>query len=264
MAWFAPFVVAAVIPLAFACGGPTLASPTPGPAEELRTEVIGRRPHERAAYTEGLVLVDGRLFESGGQYGASVLREVNPETGAVLRSIDIDDRYFAEGLAAVGDRLIQVTWHEKTAFVYLMNDFSHVGTFSYDTEGWGLCDDGSRLVMSDGTSTLYFRDRVTFELRGTVEVVDQGQPVVDLNELECVDGQVYANVYQTDRIVRIDPQSGRLTAVIDASGLLNMEEMVGSEVLNGIAYDSATGNFLLTGKYWPTMFEVRFVDGAPG
>jgi glutaminyl-peptide cyclotransferase len=242
-----------------ACAAIGTASPTPGPAEHLRVEVIGRRPHDRTSYTEGLVLANGRLFESGGQYGSSSLREANPLSGEVLRSVPLNAQYFGEGLAAVDDRLIQLTWQEKTALVYRTSDFVQIGTFDYATEGWGLCDDGSRLVMSDGTSTLYFRDRTTFTEIGRVEVTNQGEPVVDLNELECVHGEVYANVYQIDDIVRIDPRSGSVTAVIDASGLLSMEEMAGSEVLNGIAYDVKSGNFLLTGKYWPTLFEVRFV-----
>ena len=252
MPWsvYATFVVSAA--LVVACGG-IAASPTPAPPEQLRVDVIDKRPHDRTSYTEGLVLVGGRLFESGGNYG---------ETGAVLRSVDLDARYFGEGLAAVDDRLIQLTWHEKTALVYQMSDFAQVDTFSYETEGWGLCDDGRRLVMSDGTTTLYFRDRTSFAETGRVQVTNEGEPVADLNELECVGRDVYANVYQTDDIVRIDPASGRVTAVIDASGLLSMEEMVGSEVLNGIAYDADAETFLLTGKYWPTLFEVRFVPAG--
>jgi glutaminyl-peptide cyclotransferase len=209
-----------------------------------------------------LALADGRLFESSGQYAQSTLREVDIETGAVLRSAPLDRRYFGEGLAVVDDRLVQLTWQERTALVYRVSDFSQIGTFSYDTEGWGLCDDGERLVMSDGTSTLYFRDRVTFAQLGTIQVTNEGEPVEELNELECVDGQVYANVYPTDDIVRVDPSTGRVTAVIDASGLLTADENAGAEVLNGIAYDAEAATYLLTGKYWPTLFEVRFVPAG--
>jgi glutaminyl-peptide cyclotransferase len=242
-----------------ACGGFGGPSPTPPSPEQLRVEVLERRPHDPTSYTQGLVLAEGRLFESSGQYGQSELREVNPQTGDVLRSAPLDGRYFGEGLAAVGDRLVQLTWQERTAFVYRVSDFGQIGTFSYDTEGWGLCDDGSRLVMSDGSSTLYFRDRSTFGLLGTVEVMNDGEPVDELNELECVDGQVYGNVYQTESIVRIEPASGRVTAVIDAAGLLTEDEKAGAEFLNGIAYAPAAGTFLITGKYWPILFEVRFV-----
>ncbi|HUS22475.1 MAG TPA: glutaminyl-peptide cyclotransferase [Aeromicrobium sp.] len=237
-----------------ACGAPTLSST----AEQLSVEIVGRRPHDAGAYTQGLALVGGRLFESTGLYGESNVREVDPESGDVLHQVDLDHGYFGEGLAVFDDRLIQLTWHERTAFVYRSGDLSTVGTFAYDTEGWGLCDDGSRLVMSDGSSTLYFRDRQTFEQLGTVAVKNGEAPVDMLNELECADGDVYANVYQTTDIVRIDPSTGEVTAVIDASSLL-VEPGTDAGVLNGIAYDAEAGTFLLTGKNWPTLFEVRFV-----
>ena len=226
--------------------------------EQLRVEVISRRPHDRGSFTEGLEIAGGRLYESSGLRGESTLREVDARTGAVARKIDIDNQYFGEGIAVVDDRIIQLTWQEHTAFVYRLSDFSKVTTFSYDTEGWGLCDDGSRLVMSDGTNQLYFRDRSTFAVTGKVSVTENGTPIDQLNELECVDGQVYANVWQTDTIVRIDPASGKVTAVINASGLLGADAGA-VDVLNGIAYDPTTKTFLITGKLWPTMFEVRFV-----
>jgi glutaminyl-peptide cyclotransferase len=237
----------------------TAPSPTVATAELRSVEVIGRRPHDPTAFTQGLAMVEGRLYESTGLRGESTLREVDPLTGVVVRSVPLDDRYFGEGIAVVDDRLIQLTWQEHTALVYGLSDLEQIGTFTYDTEGWGLCDDGTRLVMSDGTSGLYFRDRSTFELLGTVTVTDAGAPVEQLNELECVDGQVYANVRPTDSIVRIDPASGIVTAVIDASGLLTEEEAVDVDILNGIAYDSEAGTFLLTGKLWPTLFEARFI-----
>lgn len=232
---------------------------SPAELEQLRVEVIGRRPHDRTSYTQGLVLVDGRLYEGSGLRGQSTLREVDNQSGAVLRSIALGPQYFGEGIAVVDDRIIQLTLEEHTAFVYRLSDFSQLTTFTYDTEGWGLCDDGTRLVMSDGSSQLYFRDRSTFELLGTVAVTKEGAPIDRLNELECVDGQVYANVWQTDVIVRIDPSSGQVNAEIDASGLLTDEEAAEAEVLNGIAHDAAAGTFLITGKYWPWLFEVRFV-----
>ena len=235
-------------------------SPSVATPERLRVEVIGRRPHDPTAFTQGLAMVDRRLYEGTGLHGESTLRQLDPLTGEVLRLVALDDRYFGEGVAVVDDRIIQLTWQEQTALVYGLSDLEQLGTFSYDTEGWGLCDDGTRLVMSDGTSGLYFRDRSTFELLGTVTVTDAGAPVEQLNELECVDGQVYANVRPTDNIVRIDPASGIVTAVIDASGLLTEEEAVDVDILNGIAYDSEAGTFLLTGKLWPTLFEARFVS----
>ncbi len=244
----------------------TTASPVPvassaenGSVESLRAEVVERRPHDVTSYTEGLVLADGRLYESS-ERGAT-LREEDPETGSVLRSVTMDSRYSAEGIAVVDDTVIQLTLAEHTALVYRISDFQQIGTFTYNTDGWGLCDDGTRLVMSDGTSNLYFRDRTTFELLKTEKVTNAGAPVDRLNELECVGGKVYANVWLTDTIVRIDPSSGNVDAVIDASGLLAPEERPGDEdaVLNGIAYDSVSDTFLLTGKLWPWMFEVRFV-----
>jgi glutaminyl-peptide cyclotransferase len=225
----------------------------------LRVEVVARVAHDRGSFTEGLVMAGGKLYEGSGLRGESTLREVDRRTGAVTRSIPIAAKYFGEGIAIVDDRVIQLTWQEHTALVYQLADFKQITTFTYDTEGWGLCDDGARLVMSDGTNQLYFRNRSTFAVQGKVSVTKNGVPIDQLNELECVDGQVYANVWQTDTIVRIDPASGRVTAEIDASGLLTAAEAKGVDVLNGIAYDPATKTFLLTGKYWPTMFEVRFV-----
>ena len=236
----------------------TTAAPD-APVQRLRVDVIQRRPHDRGSFTEGLVIAGGRLYEGSGLRGETTLREVDPRTGAVTRSIDVPDQYFGEGIAVVDDRVIQLTYQEHTALVYRLSDFKQVATFSYDTEGWGLCDDGARLVMSDGTNQLYLRNRSTFALIGKVSVTQNGVPRDQLNELECVDGQVYANVWQTDTIVRIDPTSGKVTAEIDASGLLTVEELRGTDVLNGIAYDPATKTFLLTGKYWPALFEVRFV-----
>lgn len=211
------------------------------------------------SYTEGLVMADGRLYESSGLHEKSALYEVDAASGSHLRTSALDPRYFGEGIAVVGDRLIQLTWQEHTALVYQLSDFSSIGTFSYDTEGWGLCDDGTRLVMSDGSSTLYFRDRSTFELIGTVDVANAGTPQEDLNELECVGGSVYANVLQTATVVRIDPSDGHVTAFIDGSTIFAEAAAAGGGVMNGIAYDETSSTFLLTGKYWPTLYEVRFV-----
>lgn len=232
---------------------------TPIAVQLLRVEVVARVPHDRGSFTEGLVMAGGKLYEGSGLRGESTLREVDPRTGAVTRSIPIAAKYFGEGIAVVDDRVVQLTWQEHTALVYQLSDFKPLTTFTYDTEGWGLCDDGARLVMSDGTNQLYFRNRSTFAVQSKVSVTKNGVPLDQLNELECVDGQVYANVWQTDTIVRIDPASGKVTAEIDASGLLSADEKRGTDVLNGIAYDPATKNFLLTGKYWPTMFQARFV-----
>jgi glutaminyl-peptide cyclotransferase len=240
---------------------PTPPAPQPAAAavERLKVKVLATRPHDPEAYTQGLLWHDGRLFESTGLYGQSSLREVKPETGEVLRSTSLPAKYFGEGLALVGDRLIQLTWQEGTVFVYGLARFDPRGQLSYTGEGWGLTYDGKRLIMSDGTDRLTFRDPATFASLGGVNVVEAGRPVLNVNELEWVDGVLYANVWQTDRILRIDPATGRVTAEIDAADLLSPAEAAKAEVLNGIAWRPDTKTFYITGKRWPKMFEAVFV-----
>ena len=223
-------------------------------------EVVETRPHDPTAFTQGFILYDGSLYESTGLYGSSSLREVDPETGAVIRQIPIPEQYFAEGLERVDDRLIQITWQEHIAFVYDITTFAQIATFNYEGEGWGLCYDGADLYMSNGTDQLTVRDPETFAVRETVPVTLEGQPVIRLNELECVGSTVFANIWQTDTIVQIDKESGRVVAIIDAAGLLTAEERSMSDVLNGIVYLPESDTFLITGKLWPKMFEVRFVS----
>lgn len=244
----------------------TTITPTPAaqpfnPVIAYVPEVLAAYPHDTEAFTQGLVWIDGVLFESTGRYGLSTLREVDLETGDVLRSIPVDEAYFAEGLALVEDRLIQITWREGAAFVYDAASFELIETFSYEGEGWGLCYDGVDLWMSDGTPNLFRRDAATFELLETVPVALFGEPVANLNELECVDGHVYANVWQSDFIVRITPETGVVNAIVDARTLLTPEQramLPGGAVLNGIAYLPETETFLITGKLWPALFEVTF------
>ena len=231
----------------------TIAPDGPG----LAAEIVHTVPHDTDAFTQGLVYVAGDLYESTGRYGRSQIRQVAPDSGAVLRSRDLDADLFGEGLAAVDDRLIQLTWKAGRALVYDRATLSQVDEFTYAGEGWGLCNDGHRLVMSDGSAVLTFRDPDTFEITGSVEVTHRGAPLSDLNELECVDGAIYANVWRTDNIVRIDPSNGRVTAVID-TGSLDRPDSAG--VLNGIAHDPASGRFRLTGKNWPAYYDVRFVE----
>jgi glutaminyl-peptide cyclotransferase len=233
--------------------------------ERLRIDVLAIHPHDPQAYTQGLVWHGGELYESDGLYGRSSLRRVDPATGTVKRKIDLEPRLFAEGLALVGERLIQLTWREGLAPVYDRATFKRLAEFHYDGEGWGLCYDGRRLVMSDGSDRLFFRDPKTFAALGSVAVTRDGVPVPQLNELECVGGAVWANVWQTDDILRIDPASGRVTGVAEATGLLTPEDRAaGAEVLNGIAYDPKAGRFWITGKLWPKMFEVRFAPAGAG
>jgi len=243
-----------------------MAAPSPAPAatssnapERLALKVLSVLPHDPEAFTQGLLVDHGTLFESTGLNGKSSLREVDPKTGAVKRKVDVPQQYFAEGLALVGDRLIQLTWQEGKALVYDRASFQKTAELPYQGEGWGLCYDGTRLVRSDGSDRLTFHDPKTFAVLGSVAVTVAGRPAYQLNELECVGGVVYANVWQTDDILRIDPRDGRVTAVIDASGLLTREERLRTDVLNGIAWDPESRSFLLTGKLWPKLFQVQLV-----
>jgi len=204
-------------------------------------EVIARYPHDPAAFTQGLVWHDGSLYESTGLYSHSSLRQVTLETGQVLRQVDLHPSDFGEGITIWQDRIIQLTWRNNTAYV------------------WALADD-ARLVMSDGTSTLYFRDPDTFAETGRVTVTAYGRQLGSLNELEWIAGGVWANVWQTDGVVRIDPNTGEMTDLVDLSGLLTPEEDLAADVLNGIAHDPATGRTWVTGKRWPWVFEIEIVD----
>ncbi len=234
----------------------------PTPTGQLTVEVVREFDHDPDAWTQGYLIEQGRLFESTGDWEASesTLREVDPESGDVLRSVDVGQPFFSEGIAQVGDQIYMITWQDNTAFVFDRETFEVDTTFSYDGEGWGLClddhDGNNRLVMSDGSETLTLRDPVTFEATGTLQLVHDGS--FRLNELECVDGFAYANVWTTNIIVRIDLATGEIASTIDASPLKNLMGGAGN-ILNGIAYNEATNTFLLTGKFWPSAFEVRFV-----
>jgi len=220
-------------------------------------EVVHRYPHDPRAFTQGLVYRNGFLFESTGLNGSSSVRKVRLETGEVVQKRDVARRYFAEGLAEFGGELFQLTWETETGFVYDGETFAPKRRFTYRGEGWGLTHDGSRFVMSDGTPALRFLDSSTLEETGRVRVTDQGKEVDDLNELEFVRGQIYANVWLTDRIAIIDPASGHVTAWIDLAGLGPHESRFTNDVLNGIAYDAEGDRLFVTGKLWPTLFEIR-------
>jgi glutamine cyclotransferase len=220
-------------------------------------EVVRSYPHDPQAFTQGLLYRDGFLYESTGQKGQSSLRKVNIETGEVVQRVDVDAKYFAEGLADWRDRLIQLTWETNVAFVYDLVSFKQIRTFSYPGEGWGLTQDGTRLIMSDGTPNLRFLDPETFAETGRVPVKDGDLNVEDLNELEFVKGQVYANVWYTDSIAIIAPDTGTVTGWIDLRGLLAERAAVKADVLNGIAYDAMGDRLFVTGKLWPRLFEIR-------
>jgi len=205
--------------------------------------------------------VNGLLIESTGRRGQSSLRLVDPATGQVLKGLRLPDQYFAEGATVLGDKIYQLTWQERTGFVYDRESFALLDVFAYPTEGWGLTHDGQRLIMSDGTATLYFLDPSTLQETGRVEVRDATGPVAMLNELEYVNGEVFANVWKTNWIARINPDTGQVTGWIDLTGLLQPEDTSQPvDVLNGIAYDEATGRLFVTGKLWPALFEIKLAD----
>lgn len=252
----------AALACTFYAGSCVKAQNGPRIPQALKLKVVATHPHDRGAFTQGLVWWQGRLFESTGQYGDSSLRRVDLRTGTVEQQVDLPDDVFGEGLALVERRLIQLSWRNGRAFVWDAATLEPKGELAYAGEGWGLCHDGKRLVMSDGTDKLTFREPATFAKVGEVSVTKAGMPVGNLNELECVDGHVFANVWMHEHIARIDPRTGEVTAWVDASGLLSPAERMGTDVLNGIAYVPETGRFLLTGKYWPAVFEVELVPGG--
>ena len=219
--------------------------------------VLATYPHDAEAFTQGLVYYQGDFYESTGLRGHSSLRKVDLETGEVLQFRALDDQYFGEGLALFADRLYQLTWQSHVGFIYDRASFEPLATFQYPTEGWGLTDNGQELIMSDGTPRLYFLDPQTLKLLRQVTVQDETGPIWRLNELEYIEGEVYANVWQTDRIARIDPETGRVKAWIDLSGLLPPDDRPGANVLNGIAWDEAGGRLFVTGKLWPKLFQIE-------
>jgi glutamine cyclotransferase len=223
-------------------------------------EVVQSWPHDPHAFTQGLVYREGRLYEGTGMNGESSIREVDLQTGGVLHRRNLAPEYFGEGITLLGGKLYQLTWRSQVGFIYDAATFQLAGQFSYTGEGWGLTDDGKSLILSDGTSTLRFLDPTTFAVRRTVKVTDNGREVARLNELEYVNGEVYANVWQTDLLVRIDPATGQVKGWIDLKGLLPEEEKSGDEdVLNGIAHDAANDRLFVTGKRWPKLFQIRVV-----
>jgi len=228
------------------------------PATPVYTyQIVHTYPHDPAAFTQGLIFLDGELYESTGLNGKSSLRRVKLETGKVLQQQPVDEKYFAEGLVNWGSDLLQLTWQTQVGFVYDRKSFSLKKTFMYSGQGWGLTKDPGRIIMSDGTATLRYFDPKTLMQNGTLNVTDQGRPVTMLNELEYINGEIWANVWQTDRIARISPFTGNVVGWIDLKGLLTPSEHASADVLNGIAYDSAANRVFVTGKLWPKLFEIK-------
>lgn len=223
-----------------------------------RYRIVHVYPHDAAAFTQGLIYLNGILYESTGLNGRSSLRAVNLQTGAVLQRVDLPSRYFAEGLTNWQSQLIQLTWRSHIGFIYDQFSLRLLRTFHFDGEGWGLTQDGHALILSDGSSTLHFLDPRSFQEIRRIKVTEDDSPVDNLNELEYVHGEVYANIWHTDRIVRISPKTGQVLGYLDLSNLLPAGERTDPEaVLNGIAYDPKSGHLLITGKLWPKLFEIE-------
>ena len=223
-------------------------------------EVINVYPHDPKAFCQGLVFDDGRLYEGTGLYRESTLREVELQTGKVLRAVDLSPRLFGEGIAVWEDRLVQLTWKSGVALVYDKQTFKQQQTLRYSGQGWGLTFDGEHFILSDGSSTLRFLDPKTFHVVRRVGVHSDRGPVKQLNELEYIDGEIYANLWKSDFIARISPADGHIIGWIDLRGLLDDRQRDKEDVLNGIAYDRANGRLFVTGKNWPKLFEIRVTD----
>ena len=238
--------------------GPQPVSVAPAAPVEYTYEVVNVLPHDPGAFTQGLVYLDGKLLESTGLNGESSLRKVDLNTGRVLQQVAVPAEYFAEGLAVLGGRLFQLTWQNHKGFVYDLGSFRLEREFGYEGEGWGLATDGQTLIMSDGTDQIRFLDPVTFAVKRTIRVYLVDHPVARLNELEYIKGEIFANVWGANYVVRIDPATGRVTGIVDFAGLLPPQDhSATTDVLNGIAYDAAADRLFVTGKRWPKLFEVR-------
>ncbi len=233
--------------------------------QDIPYRIIARYPHLPGSFTQGLVFEDGYLYESTGRYGFSSLRKIRLETGEILKEFPLASKLFGEGITIYKDRIIQLTWMSLVGFVYDKTSFRFLHSFRYPAriEGWGITTDGTHLIMSDGSSRLYFLDPESFELKSRLEVFDNNGPVRNINELEYVEGSIFANVWQSSKIIKIDPRSGQVTATIDLSGIVPRAYRDHSDyVLNGIAYDPAKKRFFVTGKMWPHVFELEInLDG---
>jgi glutamine cyclotransferase len=222
--------------------------------------IVNKVPHDFNAYTQGLVFNDGFLFESTGRKGQSSLRKVNPDDGAVLMFHSLADEYFGEGITIFNEKIYQLTWQSYIGFIYDKSTFMMMEEFYYNMEGWGITHNGKELIISDGSSTLYFLDPVTLEILREISVSDDNGHVKNLNELEYVNGEIFANIFYSYRIARIDPETGKVVGWIDLSGILSNEKIdYPVDVMNGIAYDTDADRLFITGKLWPQVFEIRLI-----
>jgi len=259
-----PLAVFLLASLAVGCAP---SAPPPPPAASQPTvpapvvynyTIVHSYPHDPTAFTEGLVYWSGNLYESTGLNGQSSLRKVDLPSGKILQQIPLANEFFGEGLAILGNQAYQLTWKNHQVFRYDVSDFKLEKTFSYDPDGWGLTSDGQSLIASDGTNTIRFIDPATFTTQRTIEVTMMGQPVKELNELEYIKGEIYANIWQTNFIVRIDPKTGTIVGVINFGDLLSMNDRTpDADVLNGIAYDVENDRLFITGKKWSKIYEVK-------
>jgi glutamine cyclotransferase len=259
----APFNGSSPTPASTQMPSPTSLTPTISPAPTLNTstsngptiytyKIVKTYRHDPGAFTEGLVFDNGVLFESTGL--SSSLRRVDLESGNVLQKVSLSEEYFGEGLAVVNDSLVQLTWQNNIGFIYDKSTFSLLGNFSYETEGWGLTNDGNRLIMSDGSSKLTFLDPITFQKNGQVIVHDGNTSITNINELEYVNGDIYANIWLQQKIAIVNPQNGDVKGWIDLTGIYQSQSI--DDVLNGIAYDSQNNRLFITGKYWPNLYQI--------
>jgi glutamine cyclotransferase len=257
---FMGFLAAAILAAVFARSSSQPLSQAADAIPVYSYQVVNTWPHDAEAYTQGLVFRDGSLFESTGLRGASSLRRVELKTGKVKKKLDVARPFFAEGMTIFHDKIFQLTWQEQKGFVYDLKKFRPAGEFAYEGEGWGLTNDGHSLILSDGTNRIRFLDPVTFQVQRTISVYDNGQPLTEINELEYIKGEIYANIWKTDRIVRIDPNTGKINAWIDMTGLHHWgDQNISENCLNGIAYDAENDRIFVTGKRWPELFEIRLV-----
>lgn len=226
----------------------------------MSDSIISTYPHDTSSYTQGLLFYKGELYEGTGNYGHSKLLKVDLKTGKSLQSVSLDAKYFGEGVAILNDTVYQLTWKEKTVFVYTLKDFKKVKEFKIDTEGWGLTTDGKQLIASDGSSTLYYYDPSTFKLTKTQDVTEAGSLSYNLNELEYINGFIYANQYQNPYIFKINPATGQIVAKADLTSMWDRIRAIDpvADVPNGIAYDETTKKIYITGKLWPELYEIQF------
>ncbi|HOV91602.1 MAG TPA: glutaminyl-peptide cyclotransferase [Candidatus Kapabacteria bacterium] len=236
---------------------PSSETTTSNISKKVEFEIIKKYPHNKDAYTQGLIFYGGYLYESTGLYGHSSLRKVNIKDGKVLKQINLLPLYFGEGITLLADKIYQLTWENHKGFIYNL-DFEKLGEFSYPGEGWGITNDGKSLIISDGSNYLSFYDPSSMNIIKTISVEDNNTPIFNLNELEWVDGLIYANVYMQDEIIAINPDNGKVVYSFDVSELRSaLDDQTNAEVSNGIAYNPSTKSFFLTGKYWPNLFEVK-------